>query len=110
MAGFEYLALAPNGHPARGVIDGDAQRQARGLVRERGLAPLWAGTIREHPSRTGTKTKSGLRLRRGISGNELALLTRQFATLVRAGLTLEECLKALIGQHDKARTRHALAG
>ena len=84
MAGFEYLALDPNGRTVRGVIDGDAERQVRGLLRERGLTPLSVGTIQEQPSRTGTKTKSGLRLRRGISGNELALLTRQFATLVRA--------------------------
>lgn len=110
MAGFEYLALDPNGRTVRGVIDGDAERQVRGLLRERGLTPLSVGTIQEQPSRTGTKTKSGLRLRRGISGNELALLTRQFATLVRAGLTLEECLNALIEQTDKARTRHVLAG
>jgi general secretion pathway protein F len=110
MAGFEYLALDPNGRTVRGVIDGDAERQVRGLLRERGLTPLSVGTIQEQPSRTGTKTKSGLRLRRGISGNELALLTRQFATRVRAGLTLEECLNALIEQTDKARTRHVLAG
>jgi len=110
MTGFEYLALDPNGRTVRGVIDGDAERQVRGLLRERGLTPLSVGTIQEQPSRTGTKTKSGLRLRRGISGNELALLTRQFATLVRAGLTLEECLNALIEQTDKARTRHVLAG
>ena len=49
-------------------------------------------------------------VRRGISGADLALLTRQFATLVRAGLTLEECLNALIEQTEKARTRHVLAG
>ncbi|HLF23891.1 MAG TPA: type II secretion system F family protein, partial [Burkholderiales bacterium] len=110
MAGFEYLALDPKGRTVRGVIDGDAERQVRGVLRERGLTPLSVGAIREQQNRPGDKTTPGLRLRRGISGNDLALLTRQFATLVRAGLTLEECLNALIEQTDKPRARHVLAG
>ena len=110
MAGFEYLALDSTGRTVRGVIDGDAERQVRGLLRERGLTPLSVGAIAEQPSRAGTGTRRSFRLRRGISGNELALLTRQFATLVRAGLTLEECLNALIEQTDKPRARHVLAG
>ena len=110
MAGFEYLALDPKGRTVRGVIDGDAERQVRGVLRERGLTPLSVGAIQEQQNRPGDKTTPGLRLRRGISGNDLALLTRQFATLVRAGLTLEECLNALIEQTDKPRARHVLAG
>jgi general secretion pathway protein F len=111
MAGFEYLALDSTGRTVRGVIDGDAERQVRGLLRERGLTPLSVGAIQEQqPARPGAATRRGLRLRRGISGADLALLTRQFATLVRAGLTLEECLNALIEQTDKPRTRHVLAG
>lgn len=108
MAGFEYLALDQKGRTVRGVIDGDAERQVRGLLRERGLTPLFVGTIHEQPS--GAGERAGWRLRRGISGNDLALLTRQFATLVRAGLTLEECLNALIEQAERPRTRQVLAG
>ena len=110
MAGFEYLALDSKGRTVRGVIDGDAERQIRGVLRERGLTPLSVGAIQEQPGRPGEKTSRGPRFRRGISGNDLALLTRQFATLVRAGLTLEECLNALIEQTDKPRTRSILAG
>ncbi len=109
MAGFEYSALDSTGRTVRGVIDGDAERQVRALLRSRGLTPLTVGAIQEQaPSKPGARAPR--RLRRGISGNELALLTRQFATLVRAGLTLEECLNALIEQSDKPRTRHVLAG
>lgn len=110
MAGFEYFALDSAGHTVRGVIDGDAERQVRALLRERGLTPLSVGAIEEEPRRTGPGARPTLRLRRGISANDLALLTRQFATLVRAGLTLEECLNALIEQTDKPRTRQVLAG
>lgn len=108
MAGFEYQALDSTGRAVRGVIDGDAERQVRSLLRERGLTPLSVDAIREQPQTPGSAKP--LRLRRGMSGNELALVTRQFATLVRAGLTLEECLNALIEQTDKPRTRQVLAG
>ena len=108
MAGFEYQALDARGRAVKGVIDGDAERQVRGLLRDRGLTPLAVNPIHEQP----TAGAPGQRrfARRGISGTELALLTRQFATLVRAGLTLEECLNALIEQSESARSRHVLAG
>lgn len=108
MAGFEYSALDARGRAVKGVIDGDAERQVRGLLRERGLTPLAVNPIHEQP----TPGTSGRRrfAPRGISGTDLALLTRQFATLVRAGLTLEECLNALVEQSESNRTRHVLAG
>lgn len=109
MAGFEYQALDNAGRAVRGVIDGDAERQVRALLRERGLTPLEVTAIREQAAKPGA-AGGQRRSRRGMSGNELALVTRQFATLVRAGLTLEECLTALIEQTDKPRTRNILAG
>lgn len=109
MAGYEYQALDRQGRAVKGVIDGDAERQVRALLRERGLTPLHVGAIRTQPE-AGAPGRRSWRSRRGISGNELALLTRQFATLVRAGLTLEECLNALIEQTESARTRNVLAG
>lgn len=109
MAGFEYQALDARGRAVKGVIDGDAERHVRTLLRERGLMPLQVSAIREQPP-AGAPGRHGFLGRRGISGNDLALFTRQFATLVRAGLTLEECLNALIEQTESTRTRHVLAG
>jgi general secretion pathway protein F len=110
LAGFEYQALDSKGRAVRGVIDGDAERQVRSLLRERGLTPLSVGVIREQQTAAPGAAAPRFVLRRGISGDDLALLTRQFATLVHAGLTLEECLNALIEQSDKPRTRNVLAG
>ena len=45
----------------------------------------------------------------GLKSSELSLLTRQFATLVRAGLPIEECLQALTEQSESARARKILA-
>ena len=107
MAAFEYQALDSRGRSVKGVLEGDAERQVRAALREKGLTPLQVSIIDERTASGGTHSWS---LRRGISSAELAVLTRQFATLVHAGLTIEECLNALIEQTETARTRTVLAG
>jgi general secretion pathway protein F len=108
MAAFEYQALDAQGHAIKGVLEGDAERQVRAMLREKGLTPLRVEVIdqRAEASRGGWHFS----FRRGIPGSELALLTRQFATLIHAGLTIEECLNALIEQAETARARAVLAG
>jgi general secretion pathway protein F len=106
MSGFEYSALDPAGREKRGVIEADTERHARTLLRERGLAPLAVEAIRDSGGQAGLRERFS---RPGISRKGLALLTRQFATLVRAGLTIEECLNVLIEQTDSAGTRRLLA-
>ncbi|HVQ62423.1 MAG TPA: type II secretion system F family protein, partial [Burkholderiales bacterium] len=106
MSGFEYSALDAAGREKRGVIEADTERHARTLLRERGFAPLAVQSTRE------TGEKSGLRerfSRPGLSRGELALVTRQFATLERAGLTIEECMNVLIEQAESAGARRLLA-
>lgn len=107
MAAFEYEALDGRGHAIKGVLEGDGERQIRGMLRERGLTPMRVNAIKQGAA---TGTAAGFSLRRGISSADLALLTRQFATLVRAGLTIEESLNALIEQAESARARNVLAG
>ena len=45
MAAFEYQALNPQGHAVKGVMEGDAERQVRALLREKGLTPLRVDVI-----------------------------------------------------------------
>jgi general secretion pathway protein F len=105
MSGFEYSALDAGGRETRGVIEADTERHARSLLRERGLAPLAVEGIR-----TVARPGSGERVARaGLSRRELALVTRQFSTLVRAGLTIEECFNVIIEQSESARARSLLA-
>src|SRR2546428_6255687 len=106
MSGFEYNALDAAGRETRGVIEADTERHARSLLRERGLAPLAVEGIDSAAARPGIRERFS---RPGLSRGGLALLTRQFATLVRAALTIEECLNVLIEQSDSARARRLLA-
>ena len=113
MAAFEYQALDTTGRTVKGVLEGDAERSVRSQLRERGLTPLNVAPIHgeARQARGASPAASApFALRRGISGRELALLTRQFSTLVQAGLTIEECLNALIEQAESPRTRNVLAG
>lgn len=87
MAAFEYLALDPSGRQQKGVLEADSARQVRQLLRERQLAPLDV-----KPTRTREQSGQGGRLTfaRGLSARDLALVTRQLATLVQAALPIEE--------------------
>ncbi len=106
MSGFEYSALEATGRETRGVIEADTERHARSLLRERGLAPLTVESIRAATVQSGRRERFS---RPGLSRKNLALVTRQFATLVRAGLTIEEGLNVLIEQTESAGARTLFA-
>lgn len=98
MAAYEYLAMCSSGRRSRGVQEADSLRQARQLLRERNLIPLQV-----KPARGGRAQGQGLAAPsgRGLGAAELAMLTRQLATLVQAALPLEEVLAAVAAQGEK---------
>jgi len=100
MPAFAYQALDQAGKTQRGVLQGDTARAVRGSLRERGLNPLSVEEVQE-----GVDRAAGVFGRRGISGAQLALLTRQLATLVGAGLPIDEALDALSEQAENERQR-----
>lgn len=103
MAAFEYRALDPQGRQRKGILEADSSRQVRQMLRERQLAPLEVTAARQQEAGGGR-----WRLRRGISAAELALLTRQLATLVQAALPIEEALGAAAAQAGSARIQAML--
>lgn len=106
MPAYEYTALDPSGRERRGVMEGDSARLVRAQLREQGLLPVAVSEVADHaPSRFAR-----LSLHRHINSADLALLTRQLATLVRSGLPLEEALLAVSQQSEKPRVRSVLAG
>jgi general secretion pathway protein F len=100
MPAFAYQALDATGRTQRGVLQGDTPRAVRGVLRERGLSPLSVDEVRD--ARTGARGFGGAR---GISAAALALLTRQLATLIAAGLPIDEALGALSEQAENERQR-----
>ena len=105
MAAYAYLALDAQGRQHKGLLEADSPRQARALLRERQLSPLQVNAAR---AREDEQPRHGLRLSRGLSAAELALLTRQLATLIQAALPIEEALRAAAAQAASARVKGML--
>jgi len=106
MGAFEYTAVDPRGKEQKGVIEGDTPRRVRQSLRERDLLPLSVTEIAEKES---TRQKS-FTIRRTLSANDLALITRQIATLVHSGLPVEEALVAVGEQADVPRVKSIILG
>jgi general secretion pathway protein F len=108
MGAFEYTALDSLGRPKKGVIEGDTARHVRSLLREKQLLPVSIEEVAQQESRR--QRSAALRFGRGVSSADLALLTRQLSTLVRAGLPLEEALLAVSQQTEKPRVQSIVLG
>jgi general secretion pathway protein F len=106
MGAYQYVAVDPGGKEHRGVLEGDTPRHVRQLLRERQLLPVEVAEIEERER----KTRRQFSLFRGISGLDLALLTRQLATLVKAGLPLDEALLAVSEHTEKPRLKSIVLG
>lgn len=106
MGAFEYTAVDASGKERRGVLEGDTARQVRQLLRERQLLPL---TVAEVAEREASRQKS-FTLRPTMSTSDLALVTRQLATLVQSSLPLEEALLAVSEQTESTRVKSVLIG
>jgi general secretion pathway protein F len=110
MPGFKFLAYDIDGREQRGVIESDSPRLARATLREQGLFPLDVALIE---AANDASNNSGLgsfgRRTDSLSTEQLAGITRQLATLVGAGLTIEGALGALVEQAETERERQVVA-
>lgn len=109
MAAFDYIALDAKGKEKKGVVEGDTARQVRQMLRDKGLMTLEITESRKKAQASDNKSKNvPAFMQRGISSTELALLTRQLATLIQAALPLDETLSAVANQADKPRIKSML--
>jgi general secretion pathway protein F len=107
MGAFEYTALDAQGRERKGLIEGDTPKHVRQLLREKQLLPM---DIVETAQQELKQSRRKRFLRRGLSSLDLAMLTRQLATLLRSGLPLEETLQAVAEQTEKPRVQRIVLG
>jgi len=101
MAAFDYKALDAKGKTVKGVCEADSARQVRQQLREKLLTPLAVEQARERKNRS-----EGRITRRGrLNTADLALITRQLATLIQSGIPIEETLSAVASQSEKPKLR-----
>ncbi len=101
MGAFEYQVLDAGGRERKGVMEGDTARQIRQQLRDKGWIPLSVEAVEQREARR----KRGFSLRRGINATELALVTRQLATLVQSGMPVESALATAAEQSEKMRLK-----
>ena len=104
MPAFRYEAADATGKTDKGVIEADSARQARTLLRARGLTPLLVDVLGAQATK-----RSGSSFGKRLSAQENALVTRQLASLLVAGLPLDEALAALADQAERAYVGELLA-
>ncbi len=96
MGAYQYQALKKSGETTKGVIEADSERQARERLRQQGLMPIQISIFKKS---SRPKGKDKLRFQ------DLALLTRQLATLLAAGIPIDESLKGVADQTEHDVTR-----
>ena len=95
MPGYKYIAYDLEGRESRGVLESDSARLARATLREQGLFPLDV-TLIEAANDARIAQARWFGRGHSLPSTELARLTRQLATLIGAGLTIEQTFNALI--------------
>ena len=106
MAAFEYVALDKQGREQKGVLEGDSNRQVRQILRDRGLAPLSVALTVDSSHHARFLPREWFAA--SLKVKERALVTRQMATLIGAGLPVEEALLAVSKQSETPRVHKML--
>jgi general secretion pathway protein F len=105
MAAFRFAAADIAGKEQSGVLEADSARAARQLLRARGLVPLTVEPVVSEAQRRGLTLAIGRRL----SQTELAVITRQLASLLGASLPVADALTVMVEQSEKQSIRELMA-
>jgi general secretion pathway protein F len=101
VAAFHYVAINSKGEKQKGIIEAESAKHARQLLRDKSLTP-----IEVNPTQQKKTSERFTFLRKpGMTSKELTLMTRQFATLLSAGLPIEEVLTTVAEQTEKPRAK-----
>ncbi len=113
---FDYCAIDKQGKEIKGIIEADSIKSARSLLRQKLLIPIEVNVT------TGTakdivQQKGRSRFDLGFFANadklkvaELALITRQLATLLASGLPVDESLQAISDQTENDKIARIIKG
>ena len=107
MPAFRYEAVDDVGATRKGVVNADNARSARADLRTQGLTPLQVDAIAAQVDAAGVAKSRGFGER--LSTVEQALFTRQLASLLEAGLPLEQAFTALLEQAERPYVRDLIA-
>lgn len=110
MPAYRYEAVTAQGSKKAGVLQADSARLAREMLRKQDLFPISVESVLEANKvevKSSTKKKW---FTKKLSLKELSLVTRQLATLLEAGVPIDEAIGSTAEQNNKAHIRNILAG
>ncbi|HHW95760.1 MAG: type II secretion system inner membrane protein GspF [Myxococcota bacterium] len=114
---FEYKGYSSKGKQVTGVVEADGPADLRGKLLKDGVyltSFAETGGSKTKAARKGDKKGDGSLLSKEIDlkgmfervkPGEIAVLTRQFGTLLRAGIPMTEALTALVAQQEKPKLK-----
>jgi len=106
MTAYNYVAVDSGGKKHKGVLDADSMRHARQLLRDQSLLPVSVTETKASYSSIGNKTAVSISsFWHRIKPKELSLITRQLATLLGAGIPLDEALSSVAEQSDRLKVK-----
>ena len=110
MAAFEYRALDGRGKEKKGILEADTAKQVRQLLRDKSLTPLEVVPAAQSDKQVKGEKEPlfGSLFKPSISTSELALITRQLATLIQSALPVEGAVMAVAEQCEKPRLKRML--
>ena len=103
MPAYQFTALDASGKQHKGVLEGDSARQIRQQLRDKAWTPIAVDAVEQKD-----KQQQRSWFRKGFGAYDLALMTRQLSVLVAAGIPLEEALRAVSKQSEKAHVQNLL--
>ncbi len=111
---YEYKGLTSEGREIKGMIDAESPKTARARLKSQGIFPTEVYEGAEVFQKEAPGDSFGRFLNReyfsAASLQEIALTTRQLATLIAAGLPLLEALDALVEQVENPPFKRVISG
>ena len=103
MPAYQFTAIDASGKQQKGVLEADSARQIRQQLRDKDWIP-----VQVHPVEPKEKNKSTGFFQKKFTAYDLALMTRQLSVLVAASVPLEEALRAVGKQNEKAHVQNLM--
>lgn len=112
MPAYVYRALDARGRTRGGTLDAESPRALRALLRKESLFVTELRETHAAPVKQGSALGREVEWRSWfdrVQPRDVAVLTRQLATLLRAGIPLAEALQALLEQNTSPQLGRVLA-
>lgn len=103
---YDYKALALDGRAAKGIVEAESQKTARAKLKKQGLM------VTQIIEKNSGKSQGGSQIPfmgGRVGARDVALLTRQLASLVKANIPLVEALTAMIDQTENEKLKVILS-